>query len=88
MEPTDDADVVLIEGRPEVSERIGVDLLGPPPPPARITKCGPTLYEVGRIVGWRERGGRAEFETKWVGCTGAQNTWESNGDLTQFSSVC
>ena len=88
MEPINDADVVLIEVRPEVAERIGEDLLGPPHPPARITKCGPTLYEVDRIVGWRVRGGRAEFETKWVGCTDAQNTWEPSGNLTGYSSVC
>ena len=39
-------------------------------------------------MGWRERNGIAEFETKWAGYADADNTWEPYSNLTRFSSGC
>ena len=35
-----------------------------PPPPIHVAKGGQAVFEVDRIVGWRERDGAAEFEVK------------------------
>lgn len=46
------------------------------PSPVHVTKSGQAMYEVDRIVNWRECEGAAEFEIKWAGCADDGNTWE------------
>ena len=45
-----------------------------PPPPIDVTKDGQAVYEIDRIVGWREHNGTAEFEVKWTEQDHSENT--------------
>ena len=56
----------------------------PPPPPTRVTKQGHTEYEVERILQWRERDGRAEFEIRWKGLD--DDSWEPYQHLTRHGA--
>ena len=58
----------------------------PPPPPAHVFRTGSAVYYLEDIVGWCERGGKAEFLVKWVDCTSSENTWEPPTNLAGYGS--
>ena len=58
----------------------------PPPPPTHVSHTGSAVYNLEDIVGWRERGGKAEFLVKWVNYTSDENTWEPHTNLTGYGS--
>lgn len=55
-----------------------------PPPPIHVSRDGQAVYEVNRIVGWRERSRAVEFEVKWTGQDHSGNTWEPYMNITRY----
>ena len=53
------------------------------PPLIHVARDGQAVYEVNRIVGWRERSTAAEFEVKWTGQDHSGNTWEPYTNITR-----
>ena len=55
-----------------------------PPPPIHVAKDGQAVYEIDRIIGWREHNGAAEFEIKWLGHDQSENSWEPHTNITRY----
>lgn len=74
-----------VAGKPE-PDQPDDSLLQPSPPSMPADSGGSTMYDIERIVRWRKRGDRAEFEVKWAGYADAHNTWEPHRNLTLFGA--